>query len=159
MKKIVVMSDNHGDGNAPARVKELEPDADFYIHCGDSMAFSEEDLHGFLSVDGNSDWGVLDLPYSFEFEAEGLRFYVTHGHRYGMIDREKRMIEDLKDHHCRVLLSGHTHRPDFQHIGKYYLINPGSTNRPRGGSECSYAVIQVVRKKLTIDFKPFFYED
>ena len=37
MKKIVVMSDSHGYHQMIDRVKELEPDGDFYIHCGDRL--------------------------------------------------------------------------------------------------------------------------
>ena len=38
MKKIVVMSDSHGYHQMINRVKELEPDGDYYVHCGDSEA-------------------------------------------------------------------------------------------------------------------------
>ena len=38
MKKIVVMSDSHGYHHMINRVKELEPDGDYYVHCGDSEA-------------------------------------------------------------------------------------------------------------------------
>ena len=38
MKKIVVMSDSHGYHQMIYRVKELEPDGDYYVHCGDSEA-------------------------------------------------------------------------------------------------------------------------
>ena len=32
MKKIVIMSDNHGDMNILTDIKVLEDDADYYIH-------------------------------------------------------------------------------------------------------------------------------
>ena len=40
MKKIVIMSDNHGDMNMLTDIKVLEDDADYYIHCGDSESYS-----------------------------------------------------------------------------------------------------------------------
>ena len=39
MKKIVIMSDNHGDQSMIDYVKEHEQDGDYYIHCGDSEAY------------------------------------------------------------------------------------------------------------------------
>ena len=47
MKKIVIMSDNHGDMNVLTDIKVLEDDADYYIHCGDSESYSLQDLDGF----------------------------------------------------------------------------------------------------------------
>ena len=32
MKKIIIMSDNHGDMNMLTDIKVLEDDADYYIH-------------------------------------------------------------------------------------------------------------------------------
>ena len=47
MKKIVVMSDNHGYRNIIEEIKRLEPDGDFYVHCGDSEGM-EKDLKGWI---------------------------------------------------------------------------------------------------------------
>ena len=44
MKKIVIMSDNHGDQSMIDYVKEHEQDGDYYIHCGDSEAYFNREL-------------------------------------------------------------------------------------------------------------------
>lgn len=69
MKKIVIMSDNHGDMNMLTDIKVLEDDADYYIHCGDSESYSLQDLDGFVAVKGNNDWS-LDLPQTARLDIE-----------------------------------------------------------------------------------------
>ena len=65
-------------------IKRLEPDGDFYVHCGDSEGM-EKDLKGWISVRGNNDW-MAKLDDEIMFETEGLAFLVTHGHRYGYLN-------------------------------------------------------------------------
>ena len=48
MKKIVIMSDNHGDMNILTDIKVLEDDADYYIHCGDSESYQLRDQMNLL---------------------------------------------------------------------------------------------------------------
>ena len=62
MKKIVVMSDSHGYHQMINRVKELEPDGDYYVK-------------------GNNDW-YSDFPNQIKFKVEDLNFLVAHGHRF-----------------------------------------------------------------------------
>lgn len=154
MKKIVVMSDNHGDHEKTSLLKELEPDAYLYVHCGDSEADSSLELSGYICVAGNNDWG-LDLPRYAQFKVDELEFLVTHGQFYGYFNREEYMMRDLKNKNCDVLLSGHTHIPSHIIKNGYHFINPGSTSWPRGGSQAGYAVIYVNGKNLQIEFKTF----
>lgn len=121
MKKIVVMSDNHGYHKMIDEIKRLEPDGDYYVHCGDSEAL-EEALKGWICVRGNNDW-MARLEDEIVFEVEGISFLVTHGHRYGYFNREELMVDDLLRHGCDVLLSGHTHVPQCEEIDGFYLIN------------------------------------
>lgn len=154
MKKIVVMSDSHGYHKMIDEVRRLEPDGDFYVHCGDSEAQIEQ-LKGWITVRGNNDW-MAPFDEEVVFEVEGVNFLVAHGHRYGYFNREEMMVDDLLRHGCDVLLSGHTHMPQCQEEAGFYLINPGSTTLPRGGSEKSYCVIYVADGKINVEFKHFF---
>lgn len=151
MKKIVVMSDNHGNYDDIYNVRELEPDADFYVHCGDSEA-DEEILEDWIAVCGNNDWTLPlnDIEY---FEADVFGFVVCHGHRFGYFERERHMLDMLDTYQAQVLLSGHTHVPNYQEFDGRYLINPGSTLLPRNGSEESYCVITIENNKLNCEFK------
>ena len=151
MKKIVVMSDNHGYHKMIDEIKRLEPDGDYYVHCGDSEEL-EEALKGWICVRGNNDW-MARLEDEIVFEVEGISFLVTHGHRYGYFNREELMVDDLLRHGCDVLLSGHTHVPQCEEIDGFYLINPGSTTLPRRGSAKSYCIIYVEQGKINVEFK------
>lgn len=150
-EKIVVMSDNHGYHKMIDEIKRLEPDGDYYVHCGDSEAL-EEALKGWICVRGNNDW-MARLEDEIIFEVEGISFLVTHGHRYGYFNREELMVDDLLRHGCDVLLSGHTHVPQCEEIDGFYLINPGSTTLPRRGSAKSYCIIYVEQGKINVEFK------
>jgi len=152
MKKIVVMSDNHGDDQMMQYILNKEPHADYYIHCGDSEAYYPEQLSHFICVSGNNDWS-LNLPQEAQLEVEGFKILITHGHRLGYFNREAAMNDLLTNRECQVLLCGHTHMPMFEKDGDYYYINPGSTSRPRGGSVRSYAVLTIDGKTLKCEFK------
>ena len=152
MKKLVVMSDNHGFEQMIQYVKEKEPHADYYIHCGDSEAMYEDELEGFIAVMGNNDWD-LDLPREIKLKVEDVRILITHGQYFGFYNRQELMKRLLRDNHCQLLLSGHTHMPMFDEDEGYYFINPGSTSLPRGGSLPSYAVVTIDGKKISCVFK------
>ncbi len=146
MKKIVVVSDNHGASLSVDLIKEQNEDADIFVHCGDSEG-TEDDLEGFIAVSGNNDW-TSNFPVAEKFDCEGVAFLVTHGDRYGYFDRDRQMVEDLKYSNCDVLLSGHTHVPQFKEVDGFTLINPGSSRLPRGGSNKSYMVLYVESGKI-----------
>ena len=151
MKKIVVISDNHGQQSMLDKIRKLESDSDYYVHCGDSEAL-EERLKGWICVRGNNDW-IARLQDEIVFEVEGVNFLVTHGHRYGYFNREEIMVDDLLRHGCDVLLSGHTHVPQCDEINGLYIINPGSTTLPRQGSNKSYCNIFVDQAEIKVEFK------
>lgn len=152
MKKIVVMSDNHGDDRMMAYIRDKEPHADYYVHCGDSEASYKELLTGYICVKGNNDWS-LDLPNEAKFVVEGIPILVTHGQYFGYFNRELAMRDLLTRHQCRILLCGHTHMPMFQKDHEFYYINPGSTSLPRGGSERSYCVVTLHHGQVKCQFK------
>lgn len=152
MKKIVIMSDNHGDQSMIDYVKEHEQDGDYYIHCGDSEAYDLRVLEGFICVKGNNDWS-LDLPKEARLVVEGVSIFITHGQYFGYFNRELAMNDILTRNHCQVLISGHTHIPMFQKDESFYYINPGSTTLPRGGSARSYAVLFIDNGKLDFRLK------
>lgn len=152
MKKVVVMSDNHGVDKMMEYIKNKEPDADYYIHCGDSEAMQQNLLTGYICVRGNNDWG-LDLPQQAKLKVEDFRILITHGQYFGFFNRQESMRSLLEKEKCQVLLSGHTHMPMCEHEDGFYFINPGSTSLPRGGSLPSYAVLLIDGKKISCQIK------
>lgn len=152
MKKVVVLSDNHGFDDILDEIKILEPDADYFIHCGDSEARRRQLLDGMICVAGNNDWGI-DLPRYAKIQIEDLKILITHGQYYGYFSRQQLMEVDLKKHGCQALFSGHTHIPDFSEKDGFYFLNPGSTTLPRGGSPRSYAVAMIDGSHMDVEFK------
>lgn len=152
MKKIVVMSDNHGLDDMMDYIKQLEPNADYYIHCGDSEASRKELLNGFICVKGNNDW-ALDLPTEAKLKVEDMTILITHGQYFGFMNREYAMNDLLTRNHCQILLCGHTHMPMYIEDQGFYYINPGSTTLPRGGAQPSYAVMTIDGQKVDCEFK------
>ena len=68
MKKIVIMSDNHGCYQHVDRILEDNKDADLFIHCGDHEGYDEQ-LDKFIAVRGNNDWtSSLENIQIVEFE-------------------------------------------------------------------------------------------
>lgn len=152
MKKLVIVSDNHGDDEVLLRVKRLESDADYYIHCGDSETFDFQLLNDYYSVKGNNDWH-LNLPKQLTLEVEGYKILVTHGERLGYFNREYAMNDLLTQNHAQILISGHTHMPMYMKDGDFYYINPGSTSFPRGGSERSYGILLLDKENIKFILK------
>ena len=63
------------------------------------------------------------------------------------------MIQFLKKYNGDVLISGHTHMPLAKKENGLWLINPGSTSWPRGGSKRSYAVVTIDDKNVDVMIK------
>lgn len=150
MRKLVVMADNHGDQEVVSYIKKVEDQADYYIHCGDSQG-TPSDLEGWIGVRGNNDYPFW--PNEQVLRVEDLNILIVHGHRYGYFNRESKMINDLKEHNCDVLIFGHLHIPFFEKEEGFIFINPGSTDLPRAGSPCSYCVITIEGADIDVEFK------
>lgn len=87
-----------------------------------------------LSVRGNCeaevDQMVLDFPVLTEnmfFVADGVTFFVTHGHVFNMQNPPMMQPGD-------ILLHGHTHVPAWEAFGENRYCNPGSVSIPKNGS-------------------------
>ncbi len=153
MKKLVVVSDNHGNQQILKTIKDVESDADYYIHCGDSEADLKEELDGYICVKGNRDNLHLDIPREYKMVIENVNVYITHGIGFRSFNYKAAMHEALKKNNCQLLLYGHTHTPIFMQDGSYTYINPGSICRPRNGSKCSYAIVTIDGSQIEYELK------
>lgn len=151
MKKIIIMSDTHGDREQFIDILNKE-NADIAIHAGDyCIDYHEIKKHFDYVVAGNNDFIG---PNSLEFEIDGIKFKLTHGHQYGnyLFDRKKRnesIFEDAIHSDVNVLISGHTHIEDVEEKDGILLINPGSTQKPRNSTFLkSYAILEIVDQKI-----------
>ncbi|MBE5829915.1 MAG: metallophosphoesterase [Butyrivibrio sp.] len=155
MHKYLVVSDTHGHDKNFYDVLDIEEPIDGIIHCGD---FEGSEGKFALAADcpvyfvaGNNDF-FSDLNRELEFEIDGHRAFLTHGHHYLVsMDLENIRAEGLS-RGAEFVFFGHTHRPVAKAYGGVYLFNPGSLSYPRQeGRRPSYII-------LTIDGDDISYE-
>jgi len=135
---ITVLSDTHSRSGheLTGRAAEAVAAADLVVHAGDFLneaaldAFeaASDRLYGVYG--NNATPGVRDrLPAERTFEAEGVRFVVTHGDDRGATGLSLLGRQQAAD----VVVFGHSHRHAVSDAGEALLLNPGSHARPRGG--------------------------
>ncbi len=152
--KILLLSDTHGDVLRIDEVLDECGKLDLIIHCGDidsDCDYIERIIPAdvaFLSVRGNNDWHS-ERPYSMVQELDGIRFYITHGHREKVKTGSDSLIRAAKMQNCTVALHGHTHRPLHTTEDGIQVINPGALSYP----VTSYAVLYTDNGKLTVYLK------
>ena len=161
--KILVFSDTHGN---PQFMQQAVKDhlahgsVDMLIHLGDGwrdfaelqQKYPEIPSH---AVKGNCDeWSAsCKLPTSRIVEAEGLRFYLTHGHTTHVKNDILNAATGAAREKADVLLYGHTHLSDDHRedtlYGRIRCINPGSAG---AGFRPSYAVLELVQGQILCGF-------
>ncbi|HEJ8701933.1 TPA: metallophosphoesterase family protein [Staphylococcus aureus] len=133
MSKWIIVSDNHTESGVLYQIYEMHPDADVYLHLGDSeFAYDDTELSLFNRVKGNCDF----YP---EFENEAVAKY-----------------NDVKAFYTH----GHTHVAKYEYINGVHVINPGSISQSRSSMEETYAEVIIDDQTLhgTINFKNRHHE-
>ncbi len=141
MKKIIILSDSHGNRKGIEELLPLIAENDYVIHLGDGAGDMREIAKLYPEkvylCAGNCDF-FSAYPDEGILEVERLRIFFCHGHKYGV----KRDLHDLaiaaKIKNCDIALYGHTHQPLISKIEGVTLINPGSLrlSMGKGGSYC-----------------------
>ncbi len=129
MKTILVIADSHGNIQGVEKLLPKIAENDFIIHLGDGAG----DMRGVRSLypdkvyacAGNCDF-FSPLPLDGELEAEQVKIYYCHGHRYGVKKELELLAQEAKRRGCEIALYGHTHKADISVIDGVTLINPGS---------------------------------
>ena len=157
MKKILVLSDTHGDSAALRRCLNQEQDADALIFLGDgvrevdgALAHLRRRLPAYI-VSGNCDYGSY-YPAEGLAAFEGVLVFYAHGHLYGVNASPLGLCRTAMARGADVALFGHTHRPlTMETPGFPSVYNPGSASRPRGPEGPTYGVLLLGRS-----FAPHF---
>ena len=142
LMKLLILSDSHKNMNYMcAAVEQEQPDRIIHLgdHEQDAMRLAKLYPHiPLLNVCGNCDFGTS--PERIVIDLEGVRLYLTHGHK---------IRADIAKMNC-ILLNGHTHVPLCDESEGYLHINPGSVSIPKDGSCHSY---------ITFDGNKFSWKD
>lgn len=132
--RIGVVSDSHGDLYSLDRALSLMGDLDMIIHLGDHykdiIKLNEKYKKLIEYVAGNNDYSGQAV-FEKTITAEGVKIFMTHGHRYGVYYDLSRLGFRAQEEKADVVLYGHTHvqsREDYKGI---MYLNPGSTSLPR----------------------------
>ena len=148
---ILVFSDSHGSTYSIDTILEQEARVDSIIFCGD-IARDADYIREYYpmiplyAVRGNNDF-YCDDPYLLMPELDGVRIYITHGHR----ERVKFGLHELAAHcrknNCVLGLFGHTHSPFNAEVGGVQLVNPGSIRSSHG----TYSRIKINHGSFTVE--------
>lgn len=128
MSNIVVISDSHGRLPQTEKFLRILDEADYIFFLGDGgsdVAFLTGAYRSKLHyVCGNCDYARGKRE---EFvEIDGVKFFLTHGHDYGVKSDYLSLSLAAKEKGADCALFGHTHRPVILKDGTLTLINPGS---------------------------------
>ena len=150
--KILVMSDSHGAKASMLKAVALES-PDLILHLGDhakdcTVIEWEHPAIPLRSVKGNCDRSSTE-PEADEFTLSGKRFFMSHGHLYGVKTGYSSIISAATGRGADVLLFGHTHIPYSNVIDNLTIVNPGSI----GSGSKTYAVLGFKNGVVTYEIK------
>ena len=149
--KILLVSDTHRHLGDFFTVLEKVSPVDCILHMGD-VEGDEEVIEAVADcpvhfVRGNNDF-ASGLDRDKELILDGVRVFMTHGHRYGVSASLKYLEEEGRSRGAKVVLFGHTHRPVIEYRDDLVLMNPGSLSYPRQqGRKPSFGILEIDRKK------------
>jgi uncharacterized protein len=141
--RIGVLSDTHG--LLRPRVLELLAGCDRLLHAGDvgdgAVLAALRRIAPVEAVRGNVDQGPeLDrLPNSVSGQLGEVAF--------GMVHRREEAPRDWTER-LRLIVFGHSHRPELEWQGRCLLLNPGACGQRRFGLPLTLAVVRVEGERL-----------
>lgn len=144
--KIIVVSDSHGDVEILKEIVRINPNADIYLHLGDSCV-EENYLGPFVSVKGNCDY-FSSYPEYRIIRTSRCNIYANHGHLHTYVNNAF-----LKSKDCKIYLFGHTHCHYINQDGEYLYLNPGSVSRPRDNTNGTYMILNINKDEIEVEIK------
>ena len=103
---------------------------DGVIHLGDvhsdAKRFAQITGAAPLCVRGNCDLALCPAPAERVEVLGGVRFFLTHGDRYGVKSSLTHLSYRAEELACRAALFGHTHSAFCGYMGGALLLNPGA---------------------------------
>ena len=149
--RVLVLSDSHSALSFMRYcIGILAPEVVIHLgdHYDDGEALAEEFSHiRFYQVPGNCDRyrGNMNVPETLVESIEGVKIFMTHGHRHGVKMGLSRLIADARSVGADAVLFGHTHASYCEKEDGMWIVNPGSCGY-HGGSA---AVLSVSDGKIS----------
>lgn len=149
MKKILIVSDTHGDNANFSLVLKKVGKIDALIHCGDfeGTEYYYENVVDCpkLMVRGNNDF-FTGLPTSDIITVNGLKILAVHGHRQHVYAGPDDALVLAKQNNADVVCYGHIHSPKmyYDEETKIWAVCPGSLCFPRQADrKYTYIILEV----------------
>lgn len=140
MKKIVVISDTHGNVAGLEKIRGILTENDVVIHCGDGckdLSYFPEIKESYF-VRGNCDGLNRDEKV---IELEGKKILILHGHNHGVKGGLTRLKYYAQEKGVDVVFYGHTHKASIVEADGITFINPGNLSRYSANKSYCYVVI------------------
>lgn len=133
-KKIIIVSDSHGQNHNLWSVLQKEKPYDMVIHCGDYQDRESElvkhagcDVH---LVAGNMDYND-DFPLEKLVTLGSHKALVVHGHKYSLYAGLQKLYYRAMEVEADYVIYGHLHVPSIETYAGVTFLNPGSITDPR----------------------------
>jgi putative phosphoesterase len=142
--RVGVLADTHG--LLRPRVTTLLTGCDRILHAGDvgsaEVLARLRDIAPVEAVRGNVDGDAAGsgLPFRVDGELEGLPFHLVH--------RREDAPAGSARAHLRLLIFGHSHRPELAWEGSCLLLNPGACGPRRFTLPLTLAILTVAGGRL-----------
>ncbi|MDR0904029.1 MAG: YfcE family phosphodiesterase [Ruminococcus sp.] len=151
------MSDSHGNERVLENIAKKEEKAEIFVHLGDTereaAAFMRKNpAVDFRYVRGNNDYNS-SAPLQIVVDVPGARILCVHGNRHGVYYGTDILAAAAANLGCNIACFGHTHRYFEDYVNGIYLLNPGSSARPRDSLVPSYAFIDITNAGIVIGKK------
>lgn len=162
---ILVISDTHGRSAPLLEAWErVKPDLIFFLGDGLGDLAVLEDDSILRAVRGNCDvWSTTDAPDFRVEEVCGFRFFLTHGHRYGVKSSLESVVAAAAAQGADALCYGHTHQAFEKRLATgtsaggvtltkpMLLLCPGSAAEPLRGKP-TFATLTIHKGTLLAGF-------
>lgn len=141
--RVGVLSDTHGI--LRPRVVELLRGCERILHAGDvghpSVLEALNELAPVAVVRGNVDHdpGLRQLPEHLAGELAGLPFRMTH---------RREDVESSWTSKLRLVVFGHSHRPELEWHSSCLLLNPGSCGQRRFHFPLTLALLKIADNRI-----------
>ena len=135
--KILIFSDSHLSIKKKVKMVEIE-NPEVVICGGDHSRDAEElsyieDKPKYYIVRGNCDAYDYKFTDILQFELEGKKIFLTHGHLHGVKMTLEKLKKDAENSCENIVIFGHTHIPHYEIEKDIHYFNPGSARDGRYG--------------------------
>ena len=148
MRRVLVVSDSHGNNENVRKAIKKAGKIDLMIHLGDvgTNYLEVERMSGVPTymVAGNNDYGGFLRDTSIIYIGSH-KCLLTHGHRQGVYYGLDRLRYLALENECDIAMYGHTHVPFLEENPEdVTILNPGSLTYPRQiGHEKTFLIMEI----------------